>query len=394
VDGPKNADTGGASADLSWSQVTDSREVPPYRTGVAWALRLTVAGAATAVAAVLCELLARLAFPAPPPSPRQPQLTYQRHTDFGFFHVPDQAGWVEGGWATINHLGLRGVPPESPKPAGSLRVLVAGDSTTFGWGVHDHETYSAVLEQMVRRHTSNVRDSVVNAGVNTYDLGQTSRLLRHFAPRLQPDLILIGFFWNDLVHQRQTPEGQLLDGRANTEHANVARERSGPFQITGQRTGVRAHLRNSRALHASRHAWLSAIERTAWADNDVRWEVALLEGKRTPAIDQAWIEMGRQLADIRSIATKAGADVGIVIIPIRAQVERDYPQARYQAPLSEIAKAHGVFVVDPLPMFLSHRTRRDLFIPFDRMHMLPAGHELMGRAVFEAIRSRLDFAGR
>lgn len=364
--------------------MTDSREVSPSRRGVRrLALGLTATGAATVVAAVLCEVLARLAFPPPPPLPRQPQLTYRQHRDFGFLPLPNQAGWVEGGWATINSLGLRGSEPGNPKPVGSFRILVAGDSTTFGWGVNDHETYAVRLEQLIRHQRSPVRDEVINAGVNGYDLRQTSSLLRYLTPRLQPDLILLGLFWNDLDYQVQTPEGQLLVDRSQL--SDVAAEQSGTFQMIGQGSGMRATLRQSRAVYVLWQAWLSAIEKTSRADNAVRWEVALLEGRRTPAIEQAWIEMSRELAEVRTIATDAGAEIAIVIIPIRAQVERDYPDAAYQTRVADIAKRLGITVVDPLPMFRSQRKQRDLFMPFDRMHMSPAGHELMGRTIYDAI---------
>ena len=48
---------------------------------------------------------------------------------------------------TTNSLGLRGEEVETVKPEDSYRVLMLGDSMTFGWGVENEETFSSVLEQ-------------------------------------------------------------------------------------------------------------------------------------------------------------------------------------------------------------------------------------------------------
>src|SRR5262245_15661592 len=45
----------------------------------------------------------------------------------------------------INSLGLRGGEIARPKPKGTWRVLVLGDSVAFGWGVREEETFEALL---------------------------------------------------------------------------------------------------------------------------------------------------------------------------------------------------------------------------------------------------------
>src|SRR5262249_28777760 len=48
--------------------------------------------------------------------------------------------------AHINDLGFRGRPVETRKPAGAVRIVVVGDSQTFGTGVADEDCWPAVLE--------------------------------------------------------------------------------------------------------------------------------------------------------------------------------------------------------------------------------------------------------
>jgi hypothetical protein len=140
-----------------------------------------------------------------------------------------------------------------------------------------------------------------------------------------------------------------------------------------------------------RHAWLAAIAPTEKADNLVRWEMALLEGKQSAAIDAAWKDIEETLIEIRDLGRQGGYDVGVVIQPIRAQVEEHYPQAAYQTRVRPMVEALGMFVVDPLPNFSAQADRKSLFIPYDRMHFTAAGNAQVAGAAFDVLHSRAPF---
>jgi hypothetical protein len=72
-------------------------------------------------------------------------------------------------------------------------------------------------------------------------------------------------------------------------------------------------------------------------------------------------------------------------MPIRAQVDGDYPNAAYQTRVRAMAETLGMFVVDPLPKFRAVSDRSSLFIPYDRMHFTGPGNALIAEAAFEAL---------
>src|SRR5437870_7327775 len=66
----------------------------------------------------------------------------------------------------INSHGTRGADFVVPKPAKTIRILSLGDSRTFGWGMNDGETYSALLQKHFQEKLgASWRVEVINAGV-------------------------------------------------------------------------------------------------------------------------------------------------------------------------------------------------------------------------------------
>ena len=371
--------------------MADTRTHPPVRIGLG--ARLMAGVFALAVAFGLCELAARVVYPAPPLPSREPQLLYQSDPEVGFVHVPNQTGWLDDGLATINAMGLRGQPPASPKPDGTLRILAVGDSTTFGWGVGDSETYTAAVQRLFDESKPVRHVEVINAGVGAYDLKQDAAMLKRLVPMLMPDVVLVGLFWNDLPYGAVSPDGAAQQGAAPVVPATSGKAGGGkPFRIGNQPSRLNQIVRQSRVAYVLRHAWLKAIAPTEAASNQVRWEMALLEGKESPAIDAAWKDIEQTLSGIRGMAEAAGFKVGVVIIPIRAQVEGDYPVASYQTRARGIAESLGMFVVDPLVELRKQADRSGLFIPYDRMHFSASGNAGIGRVVFDALAHRPEFA--
>lgn len=79
-----------------------------------------------------------------------------------------------------------------PKPSGSKRILVFGDSFTFGEEVGDDETFAATLERLLPGV------EVVNLGVHGYGHDQMLLHLRESAAAYEPDVVLLGYMqWDE-----------------------------------------------------------------------------------------------------------------------------------------------------------------------------------------------------
>jgi hypothetical protein len=109
-------------------------------------------------------------------------------------------GWFAGVPVRINNLGFRDSRDyELAKKPNTFRILVLGDSVTFGHGsVYEH-TYPYLLEQRLKAWRPDLDWQVWNAAVPGYNTSQELEHLLDVGPRVQPDLVVVGFYENDLV---------------------------------------------------------------------------------------------------------------------------------------------------------------------------------------------------
>lgn len=84
-----------------------------------------------------------------------------------------------------------------PAPAGAPSWILLGESTTFGWGVANANTYPARLQAELAARGHDVR--VINAGVPSYSSSQVLRYLQELlAAGYKPQRVLINIMWNDV----------------------------------------------------------------------------------------------------------------------------------------------------------------------------------------------------
>jgi len=120
--------------------------------------------------------------------------------EMGHQHQPNTHAFLLGADVQINSLGLRNHEITTNKPPGTCRILVLGDSTTFGWGVHTEKTYPFLLEQSFNTHPPSTRwekYEVINTGIGNYNTAQEVASLKDKWLALDPDVILLGWYIND-----------------------------------------------------------------------------------------------------------------------------------------------------------------------------------------------------
>jgi GDSL-like Lipase/Acylhydrolase family len=96
-----------------------------------------------------------------------------------------------------NSFGLRSPEVAVPKPAGTFRILLLGDSFTFGFRAADEMVFARRLEQRLRADGFSSVE-VVNAGVLSYCPLLEYLQYRHQLHALEPDLVILNFDMSDV----------------------------------------------------------------------------------------------------------------------------------------------------------------------------------------------------
>jgi lysophospholipase L1-like esterase len=241
-----------------------------------------------------------------------------------------------------------------PRRPGVFRILVLGDSVTFGHGQPVEVTYVRRLEAALA--AAGYRVEVLNAGIPGWSTYQQRRFYADEGGGLDPDLVLVGFVLNDVTEiQRGLIELRLATGMRLVRSVNWLAERSA-------------------AVAALKRAFAGAV---APQEREVQSVLELALRPDAPevrhALENTLAEMGR----LQELSAERGAALGLVLFPFRFQLERpslDAPQRQLRA----FAEERGIPVLDTLPLLREHAADAVLM---DADHLTPLGHRISAEAI-------------
>jgi lysophospholipase L1-like esterase len=133
--------------------------------------------------------------------------------NLSFVHVANSHAFLMGVDVKINSQGLRDYEYPFDKRPGTYRIMMLGDSTTFGWGVPLEYTAAKILERKLNNGsgTRNKRFEVINAGIGNYDTVQEVTYYSTRGQAFHPDLVVLVFFINDPEPVPREERGVLVD---------------------------------------------------------------------------------------------------------------------------------------------------------------------------------------
>lgn len=105
-------------------------------------------------------------------------------------------------WQNILHVHnadrMRRTTPFPPKRENVFRIIVVGDSLTYGVGVDESSTYPRIIESELNK-THNIE--VFNLGVEGVQSEDILQYVKKFVPELKPDLVVYGMCLNDFLQK-------------------------------------------------------------------------------------------------------------------------------------------------------------------------------------------------
>ena len=254
---------------------------------------------------------------------------------------------------------LRGKRFAIPKPAGTVRVVCLGTSSTWGHGIEESSglDYPSILGDLLRERLPGVPLEAVNAGVSGASTPRLLYFLREVLLDLEPDLVVLSVSYNDATFLTRFDEQAWLE------------RLSAPGAGVGLLERLAAARDADRGLE--RAARFEARRTPSGGDSLAAWHAAVGDGP-TP-LDR----FERALHDVADLLQGAGIPLVLVKEAQRGDEHRAW-KAEFYAVIDRIAEGHGARVVDPKPA-LDAAGGAALFI--DPVHLNPRGNRVQAGAI-------------
>ena len=271
---------------------------------------------------------------------------------------------------------LRGKRFAIPKPAGTVRVVCLGTSSTWGHGIDETSglDYPSLLGDALRERMPGVPIEVVNAGVSGASTPRLLSFLREVLLGFEPDIVVFSLSYNDATFLTRFDEQGWIETLSE------------PGAHVGWLDRLLAARDMDRGLGDA--ARFQAARARFGGDSLAAWRAAVGDGP-TPAD-----RFERALHDVTDLLQSRGIAVVLVKEAQRGDEPRDWKPELYAA-IDRIGESHGARVVDPKPA-LEAAGGNSVFM--DPVHLTPRGNRAQAGAiapvVAELIAQRRGAAGR
>ena len=121
---------------------------------------------------------------------------------------------------------------------GARRILVLGDSFTFGWLLDDADTYVARLQELVDAEFGPGRFVLLDAAAGGWGTADYLFFLEDFGPQIRPDAVLVFVNIDDIGRSLRKPAAQGGQRRARLHRRSCCGYAFAPQAMAQHRAGL------------------------------------------------------------------------------------------------------------------------------------------------------------
>ena len=259
-----------------------------------------------------------------------------------------------------NSLGYRDLERAVEKPPGARRIVVLGDSFTWGAGVDFDDAYPRRLERaLARRHGGAVE--VVNLALPAFKTDDELAVLETQGFAYRPDAVLLGFVLNDAE-----------------EAASAEKRRAADW--------IRTRSEGPRLL--DRSALLRFVRLRLWATGENRRRIAAYRAMYEDGA-VGWKASQKALETMGALCRGRGVPLIVAIFPLFGDpLDERYPFAAIHARVAAAAARAGARVVDLLPAYRGLRSDL-LIVDAEDEHPNEVAHRIAAKAILPALEEAL-----
>jgi hypothetical protein len=296
-------------------------------------------------------------------------------------------GTTYGRVVTKNSDELRDREFAVPKPPGTYRVLVLGDSFTWGVGLNVEETIPKQLEASLSAPPGS-RVEVINAAVPGMNTVDELEMLRLRGLRYGPDMILLVYLLNDIDFKPElaptaydeasaAPVVQVDKGEDLTKWSKWKGVRGAILRV--ERSSALARFavpRVGQMLHGM--GLLNSVE--------FSWIAKVFQG--FDDANPGWRESKRALKEIAEVSRERQIPFVVAIYPLLVGLE-NYQGRHANRAVAEYCRAIGAAeVIDLLPVF-EGKNGRSFWVNYADHHPNAEAHRMVTRALLPVVRRHM-----
>jgi lysophospholipase L1-like esterase len=231
----------------------------------------------------------------------------------------------------VNSFGFSGPEITLEKPEDTLRIIIVGDSVSYGADVKENETFPRILQSLL--HTEK-KIEVINAGVRGYTTFNEARYLRDKLLDFSPDLVILqtcmndvtnpGWHWNVVSSIRLTPPD---DAFPNPELKNLP--------VPGE-TILGNIAKRSMLYTIGRIAYLKyrkvGIEKHVGIEKDGKFWPTFITAESDQTLlpyleyqSLEWVWLRKQLNLALDVTKKKNIPLALLVVPLGFELDRNYP---------------------------------------------------------------------
>jgi hypothetical protein len=318
------------------------------------------------------------------------------------FEASDVYGWGHNPGSVanninINSFGFRDDEVTLTKSEGTKRILVLGDSFTFGMSVKKPEVYTEVLEKMLNERNDGTTYEVINGGAIGYTTDNEYLLLNEKGLTLNPDIVVLAFFaGNDVTeirrHLWETDENGVPLKLTDTDHYVDEDHR---LRLKGEEEPVSYFVNfiyKRMIILEQKFGWIKTDPTLTWPafldPNDPNGD---------PRIPLFWDKIEIVISAMKHELDNRNIKLIVVSIPMDVQTDKKYwkkyslmyfdddayEKNRPQTKLKELTDKYGIDLIELLPYFREEGKDKWLYFEKEDPHWTSEGHALAAQIIYD-----------
>ncbi len=296
--------------------------------------------------------------------------------------VPERYGNIR---YRLNREGYRDADHD-PEGKAARRVLLLGDSVTFGLGVAQDRTYAARLASELARR-GGTSPEVINLAVFAYDTLDELAAFEEDGAKYRPESVVLQFYLNDFSIRMKVKANAAPGAGATTPPAP-------PVPTLGQRLiavknrvlfGSALYRRLNQLVAGAAYRLFHDLRRERYPETLNRDEIRADASYLAEHPDDATVPTFEAIARVRRAAEANGARFLVFLSPDEVQLfDRSFDGVTQR--ILRFCADQEIDCFDPLPAFRARTEKAQLFL--DGVHYSAHGHAVVAGLLADELARR------